>query len=61
MSRILPRSVVRFLKDDAGVTGVECALLLAVIVAICLVALVPSAARSDDASAPTIVLETEAN
>jgi Flp pilus assembly pilin Flp len=62
MSRILPRSVVRFLKNDAGVTGVECALLLAVVVAICLVALVPGAARSaDNAPAPTIVLETEAN
>ncbi|HEX3151102.1 MAG TPA: hypothetical protein VHR66_23685 [Gemmataceae bacterium] len=61
MSRILPRSVVRFLKHDAGVTGVECALLIAVVVAICLVALVPGAARSNDGPNPTIVLETEAN
>lgn len=61
MSRILPRSLIRFLKNDAGVTGVECALLLAVVVAICMVALVPGSARSEDTSAPTIVLETEAN
>ena len=61
MSRILPRSVIRFFKNDAGVTGVECALLLAVVVAICLVALAPGAARSEDSQAPTIVLETEAN
>ena len=60
MTRILPRSVVRFLKDEEGVTAVECALLLAVVVAICLVALAPSAVPAAE-PAPTIVLETEAN
>ena len=61
MSRTLSRSVVRFLKDEAGVTAVECALLLAVVVAICLVALAPAANRSDAAPAATVVLEAETN
>ena len=59
MTRTLTRSVVRFLRDEEGVTAVECALLLAVVVAICLVALAPAAAQSDAAPAPTIVLETD--
>ena len=42
MTRLLPRSVVRFLKKDEGVTAVECALMLALVVVICLVALTPT-------------------
>jgi Flp pilus assembly pilin Flp len=61
MTRTLARSVIRFLKDEAGVTAVECALLLAVVVAICLVALAPAATRSDATPAPTVVLEAETN
>jgi Flp pilus assembly pilin Flp len=61
MTRTLTRSVVRFLRNEEGVTAVECALLLAVVVAICLVALAPAATRTDAAPAPTVVLETDAN
>ena len=61
MTRILPRSVARFLKNEEGVTAVECALLLAVVVAICLVALAPVSAHTGATPVPTVVLETEAN
>jgi Flp pilus assembly pilin Flp len=58
MTRTLTRRLVRFLKNEEGVTAVECALLLAVVVAICLVALAPSSAQNEIASQPTVVLET---
>ena len=57
MTRTLTCRLVRFLKGEEGVTAVECALLLAVTVAICLVALAPASASAD--AAPTVVLETE--
>lgn len=43
MKRILKKSVIRFLKDEEGVTAVECALMLALVVVVCLVALNPIA------------------
>ena len=61
MTRTLTRHLVRFLKDEPGVTAVECALLLALVVAICLVSLAPTSASSDGAAQPTVVLETDSN
>ena len=37
----MKRTLLQFLKNEEGVTGVECALLLALVVVICLVALAP--------------------
>jgi Flp pilus assembly pilin Flp len=59
MTRLLPRSLVRFLKRDEGVTAVECALMLALVVVICLVALSPVSPPSDAAVEPTVSLEVE--
>jgi len=59
MSRYLPRSFVRFLKNDEGVTAVECALMLALVVVICLVALTPAPPATDAAIEPTVSLEVE--
>jgi len=61
MTRTLTRRLARFLKCEEGVTAVECALLLALVVAICLVALAPASANSDAVPQPTIVLEAESN
>ena len=59
MSRFLPRSIVRFLKKDEGVTAVECALMLALVVVICLVALSPVTPPTDAPVEPTVSLEVE--
>ena len=59
MSRFLPRSIVRFLKKDEGVTAVECALMLALVVVICLVALSPVSSPTDAPVEPTVSLEVE--
>jgi Flp pilus assembly pilin Flp len=59
MTRFLPRSVVRFLSREEGVTAVECALMLALVVVICLVALAPVARPAEAASQPTVSLEAE--
>jgi Flp pilus assembly pilin Flp len=59
MTRFLPRSVVRFLNREEGVTAVECALMLALVVVICLVALAPVAPRAEAAAQPTVALEVE--
>jgi len=61
MTRILTRPLARFLKDEAGVTAVECALLLALVVAICLVALAPASSPAAHGLRPTAVLEADAN
>jgi Flp pilus assembly pilin Flp len=61
MTRTLPRRLVRFLKGEEGVTAVECALLLALVVAICLVALAPASASPDPAAQPPVVLESDSN
>jgi Flp pilus assembly pilin Flp len=61
MTRILTRPLARFLKDEAGVTAVECALLLALVVAICLVALAPASTPAGPAARPTVVLEADSN
>lgn len=54
MFRNTYKSLIRFVKNEEGVTAVECALMLALIVVVCLVTLVPAA----DASGPEIVLES---
>jgi Flp pilus assembly pilin Flp len=61
MTHTLTRRLGRFLKNDEGVTAVECALLLALVVAICLVALAPTSASTDSVPQPTVVLETDSN
>jgi Flp pilus assembly pilin Flp len=61
MTRTLSRRLARFLKHEDGVTAVECALLLALVVAICLVALAPAAASADAAPQPAVVLESDSN
>ena len=55
----MTRLLARFLKDEEGVTAVECALMLALVVVICLVALAPAASPTAPAPAPTIVLESD--
>ena len=57
MIRTFARPVFRFLKGEAGVTAVECALLLALVVVICLVALGPAAARPQVDGAVTVAIE----
>jgi len=42
MARTLLRPLQRFLKNEDGVTAVECALMLALVVVICLVTLYPT-------------------
>lgn len=59
MTRFLPRSVVRFLAREEGVTAVECALMLALVVVICLVALTPVAQPANTPAEPTVSLEVE--
>jgi len=59
MTRFLPRCVVRFLSREDGVTAVECALMLALVVVICLVALAPVAPPAEVAAQPTLSLEVE--
>jgi Flp pilus assembly pilin Flp len=61
MTRILSSRLARFLRREEGVTAVECALLLALVVTICLVTLAPAAARTDGTPHPTVVLEAEPN
>jgi Flp pilus assembly pilin Flp len=61
MTRILPSRLVRFLRREEGVTAVECALLLALVVMICLVTLAPAATPTDGSPRPTVVLEVEPN
>lgn len=56
MTRTLTRRLTRFFRNEEGVTAVECALLLALVVAICLVALAPASAGADTPE-PTVVLE----
>lgn len=59
MTRTWSRRLVRFLRNEEGVTAVECALLLALVVAICLVTLGPVSAQSADSPNPTVVIEAE--
>jgi len=61
MTRTLSTRIARFLKREEGVTAVECALLLALVVTVCLVTLGPAAAHTDSPPPPTVVLETDAN
>ena len=55
MIRKLSQRWLGFLKNEEGVTAVECALLLALVVVICLVALAPG--RNSAVPSPTVVLE----
>ena len=59
MTRLRTCLVARFLRGEGGVTAVECALMLALVVVICLVALAPAASPTEPAPAPTIVLESD--
>jgi Flp pilus assembly pilin Flp len=59
MTRILNRPLARFLRNEEGVTAVECALMLALVVVICLVALAPTATSAEPAPSPTVTLEIE--
>lgn len=54
MSRFVPKRLIAFLRDEEGVTAVECALMLALVVVICLVALSPG---SSDNPAPIVRVE----
>jgi Flp pilus assembly pilin Flp len=54
MSRFLPRRLIAFIRDEEGVTAVECALMLALVVVICLVALTPGSTSNP---APSVRLE----
>jgi len=54
------RPLVSFLKNEDGVTAVECALLLALVVAICLVALSPAPDPAAGDPQATLVLEADA-
>ena len=46
MARTLIRPLQRFLKNEEGVTAVECALMLALVVVICLVTLSPNTSKN---------------
>lgn len=54
----MKRTLIHFLKREEGVTAVECALMLALVVVICLVSLAP-ATQGGNVPAPVMVLETE--
>jgi len=56
MTRILIRPLQRFLRNEEGVTAVECALLLAMVVVICLVTLSPGSTRTQPAQVPIVVV-----
>jgi hypothetical protein len=60
MIRRLSRPFVTFFKNEEGVTAVECALLLALVVAICLVALGPVPVPEAGTPQATLVLESDA-
>jgi Flp pilus assembly pilin Flp len=56
---MIPRlkyALTRFLRKEEGVTAVECALMLALVVVICLVALAPLT-PSTSTPAPVVTLE----
>jgi len=53
------RTVTRFLRREEGVTAVECALMLALVVVICLVTLSPLSAKSEAAPPPVVQLEVD--
>ena len=55
MSRPLARSLFTFLKREDGVTAVECALMLALVVIICFAALKPPTLPPAGESAPLSV------
>ena len=59
MTRLRTRLLARFVKGEDGVTAVECALMLALVVVICLVALAPAATPTDPAPPPTVALEAD--
>ncbi len=56
MTRDLLRSAQRFFKNEEGVTAVECALMLALVVVIWLVALSPGSRRTQPAHVPIVVV-----
>jgi hypothetical protein len=58
MSRCFPRRVVKFFQNEEGVTAVECALMLALVVVICIVALAPSSSATPPSPA-NVTLEAD--
>lgn len=58
MFKTFAKPLARFWKQEDGVTAVECALMLALVVAICLVVIAPSANPSRSIE-PTIVVATD--
>ena len=56
MSRSIRQRLIAFLRNEEGVTAVECALMLALVVVICLIALTPG---STTEPAPTVRLERQ--
>jgi Flp pilus assembly pilin Flp len=56
VSRSIRHRLIAFVRNEEGVTAVECALMLALVVVICLVALTPS---STTAPAATVRLERQ--
>ena len=59
MTRFVPRWLTRFARNEEGVTAVECALMLALVVVICLVALAPMSPSGDNPVEPTVSLEAD--
>ena len=59
MFKTLIQPMVRFLKREDGVTAVECALMLALVVMICLVVIVPPVKPSASYE-PIVVTNTDA-
>lgn len=57
--RNIVRSVIRFIKGDEGVTAVECALMLALVVVICIVAI--NQMGASPVSNEPVVIQTPAN
>jgi Flp pilus assembly pilin Flp len=59
MSRNLQSRVARFVRNEEGVTAVECALMLALVVVICLIALAPTSTSSAPSAETTVTLEAD--
>lgn len=59
MKRIWISRLQRFVKNEEGVTAVECALMLALVVVICLVALSPNSIAHEPPQSPAVVVDSE--
>ena len=59
MSHMLMRPFRVFLKNEEGVAAVECALMLALVVVICIIVLTPTPPRTSAGEQPILVLESQ--